>query len=375
MAVEIRQIDGRKELKKFVEFNLELYKNNPYHVPGIIKDERDLLDKDKNPSFDVCEAAYFLAYKDGKIVGRIAGIINHKANETWNQNYARFGFVDFINDDEVVDKLFETVEQWGRNKGMDYMHGPMSFTDMDQEAMLVEGFDQMGTTVGLYNYAYYPKQLERLGYVKSTDWKEYLIKIPKEIPEKHLRIANLVKEKYGLKVVKYKSRKEIMSHAEEIFTTLNKAYAPLYGFSELSPAQMEYYANAYLPLLRLDFFTAIVRERDEQMIAFAITMPNLSKAMRAAKGRLYPFGFIPLLNALKTPPKVVDLYLIGVLPEYQNKGINALIFADLIPIYNKLGVETAESNPELETNMAVQLQWSYFERKHHKTRRVFIKEL
>ena len=336
MAVEIRQIDGRKELKKFVEFNLELYKNNPYHVPGII---------------------------------------NHKANETWNQNYARFGFVDFINDDEVVDKLFETVEQWGRNKGMDYMHGPMSFTDMDQEAMLVEGFDQMGTTVGLYNYAYYPKQLERLGYVKSTDWKEYLIKIPKEIPEKHQRIANLVKEKYGLKVVKYKSRKEIMSHADEIFTTLNKAYAPLYGFSELSPAQMEYYANAYLPLLRLDFFTAIVRERDEQMIAFAITMPNLSKAMRAAKGRLYPFGFIPLLNALKTPPKVVDLYLIGVLPEYQNKGINALIFADLIPIYNKLGVEVAESNPELETNTAVQLQWSYFERKHHKTRRVFIKEL
>ena len=375
MAVEIRQIDGRKELKKFVEFNLELYKNNPYHVPGIIKDEIDLLDKDKNPSFDVCEAAYFLAYKDGKIVGRIAGIINHKANETWNQNYARFGFADFINDDEVVDKLFETVEQWGRNKGMDYIHGPMSFTDMDQEAMLVEGFDQMGTTVGLYNYAYYPKQLERLGYAKSTDWKEYLIKIPKGIPEKHQRIANLVKEKYGLKVVKYKSRKEIMSHAEEIFNTLNKAYAPLYGFSELSPAQMEYYAKAYLPLLRLDFFTAIVRERDEQMIAFAITMPNLSKAMRAAKGRLYPFGFIPLLNALKTPPKVVDLYLIGVLPEYQNKGINALIFADLIPIYNKLGVEIAESNPELETNMAVQLQWSYFERKHHKTRRVFIKEL
>ncbi|MDY6122322.1 MAG: GNAT family N-acetyltransferase [Porphyromonas sp.] len=373
MAVEIKQVIDKADLRKFVKFNIDLYKDNPYHVPGLINDEMQTLDKDANPAFEFCESVYFLAYKNNTLVGRIAGIINHKSNETWNQNHARFGFVDFINDDEVVDALFGAVRDWALSKGMDMLHGPMGFTDMDHEGMLVEGFDQLGTMATIYNYAYYPKQLERIGFVKDQDWKEYKIYVPKEIPEKHIRISELVRQKYGLKTLKFKSRTEIMRYGRAIFETLNAAYANLYGFSELSSAQIDYYIRIYLPMVRLDFVTAIVREEDDKVVGFAITLPNLSKALKKAKGKLWPFGFMHLLRALKSPPKVVDLYLIGVLPEYQNKGVNALIFDDLIPIFRKNKVLYAESNPELETNMAVQMQWNYFERKHHKTRRAYIK--
>lgn len=375
MAVEIRQVTEKSDLKKFVQFNYELYKNNPYHVPTLIEDEMATLDKDKNPAFDFCEAAYFLAYKNGKIVGRIAGIINYRANETWNQSHARFGFVDFVNDNEVVDALFGAVSSWAKAKGMDILHGPMGFTDMDKEGMLVEGFDQLGTMITIYNYAYYPKQLERIGFIKDLDWKEYKIFVPREIPERHMRISEMVKEKYGLKVLKFKTRKEILPYGPQIFETLNKAYAHLYGFSELSPAQIDYYVKMYLPVLRLDFVTVIIREKDQAVVGFAVSMPSMSQALRRCKGKMFPLGFLHLLKALKSQPKVVDLYLMGVLPEYQNKGINALLFNDLIPIFNESGVVYAESNPELETNMSVQLQWNYFERKHHKTRRAFIKKI
>lgn len=375
MALEIKQVIDRADLRKFVKFNHELYKNNPYHVPTLIEDELSTLDADRNPAFDFCEAAYFLAYKDGKIVGRIAGIINHRANETWNQSHARFGFMDFINDNEVVDGLFAAVTKWAKEKGMDFLQGPMGFTDMDKEGLLVEGFDRLSTMITIYNYAYYPKQLERVGFIKDRDWKEYLIRIPQEIPERHRRISDAVKEKYGLKVLKFKTRKELEAYGVQIFETLNKAYAHLYGFSQLSPAQIDYYIKIYLPILRLDFVTVIVREKDQSVIGFAISMPSLSQAMRKSKGRLFPIGSLYLLKALKGQPKLVDLYLMGVLPEYQNKGVNALLFDDLIPIFNKCGAVYAESNPELETNMAVQLQWNYFERKHHKTRRAYIKKI
>ena len=375
MAVEIREVLDKAELKKFVQFNIDLYRNNPYHVPGLIDDEMMTLDKDRNPAFEFCEAIYFLAYREGRIVGRIAGMINHRRNETWNQNNARFGFVDFINDNEVVDALFHAVSEWARSKGMDMLQGPMGFTDMDHEGMLIEGFDQLGTMATIYNYAYYPKQLERLGFIKDQDWKEYKIFVPTEIPEKPRRISEIVRQKYGLKTLKFRTRKEVMPYAHRIFRTLNKAYSQLYGFSELSEAQIDYYVNIYIPMVRLDFVTVIVREEDDEVIAFSITMPNLSRALKKAKGSLWPFGFVHLLKALKGRPPVVDLYLIGVLPEYQNKGVNALIFDNMIPIFQKNGVEYAESNPELETNMAVQMQWNYFERKHHKTRRAFIKRL
>ena len=375
MAVEIKVVETKEDLKKFVLFGNELYKNNPYHIPVLVKDELETLDKDINPAFEFCEAVYYLAYKNGRIVGRIAGIINHHANEAWNQTHARFGFVDFINDNEVVDALFDAVAKWAKSKGMDMLHGPMGFTDMDKEGMLVEGFDRLGTMITIYNYAYYPKQLERIGFMKDQDWKEYLITIPDSIPERHVRISNLVSQKYGLSVLKFKSNKELIPYGPVVFELINKCYANLYGFSQLSDRQIQYYSKMYMPLLRPDFVTMIRRDKDEKIIGFGLALPNLSRALRKANGSLFPFGFIHLLRALKGRPRVVDLYLMGVLPEYQNRGVNALLFNDLIPIFRQSGAKFAESNPELETNMSVQLQWNYFERKHHKTRRAYIKPI
>ena len=362
-------------MRKFVRFNLQLYRGNPYHVPGLIEDELLTLDPARNPAFKFCEAAYFLAYREGKIVGRIAGIINHRANETWNQNNARFGFVDFINDAEVVDALFKAVSDWARARGKEMLQGPMGFSDLDHEGMLIEGFDQIGTMATIYNHPYYPQHMERMGYTKDQDWHEFKIYIPDAIPEKHQRIAELVRKKYGLKVLKFKSQAEIMPYAHRIFDTLNQAYSVLYGVSELSRDQIDYYVRMYIPMLRYDFVTVIVREADDKVVGFGITLPNLSRALQKAKGSLFPFGWMHLLRALKMKNPIVDLYLIGVIPEYQNKGVNALLFDDLIPIFHKNGVKYAESNPELETNAAVQMQWNYFERKHHKTRRAWIKEL
>ncbi|MDR1500193.1 MAG: hypothetical protein LBI58_04350 [Tannerellaceae bacterium] len=375
MAVTVKEISGRKDLKRFVMFNLELYKNCPYHVPGLIDEEMMTLDKSKNPAFDAAEAIYFLALRDGKIVGRIAGIINHRANEVWSQKAARFGFVDFIDDVEVVDALFDTVERWAALRGMEEIHGPLGFTDMDHEGMLVEGFDLMGTMATIYNYPYYPVHLARRGYVKAQDWKEFRIYIPREVPEKHIRIGEIVRQKYGLKTLKFRSRKEIWPYANKIFQALNKAYSPLYGVVPLSDKQIEYYVKMYIPMLRLDMIAVVIREADDAVVGFGITMPNLSRALRKARGRMFPFGIIPLLRAMYARPKVVDLYLIGVLPEYRGKGVNALVFNDLIPVYIKCGTEYAESNPELETNNAVQAQWDYFRREHHKTRRAFKKQL
>lgn len=375
MSVIIREVTSKKELKQFVKFNIELYKGNPYHVPGLIEEEMVTLDKTKNPAFEICDAIYFLAYKDDKIVGRIAGMINRRSNETWKQKHARFGFVDFIDDAEVVDALFAAVEKWSKEQGMDTMHGPMGFTDMDHQGMLIEGFDQLGTMAAIYNHAYYPVHMERMGYKKDQDWHEFKIYIPEKVPEKHLRIGEIVKKKYGLKVLKFKHTKEIMPYAQKIFETLNDSYAPLYGFARLTQRQIDYYVKMYIPMLRLDLITIIIREEDDAVVGFGISLPNLSQAMRKAKGHLFPIGWIYLLQALKTKPKVVDLYLTGVLPEYQSKGVNALLFNDLIPAYQNCGTLYAESNPELETNSAVQAQWDYFKREHHKSRRAFIKEI
>ncbi len=375
MSVSIKEVTTKKELKDFVKFNINLYKGNPYHVPGLIEEEMMTLSKDKNPAFENCEAVFFLAYNDGKIVGRIAGMIVHASNETWNQKHARFGFVDFTDDEEVVDALFNAVESWARNKGMEALQGPMGFTDMDHEGMLIKGFDQLGTMATIYNYPYYPEHMERMGYTKDQDWHEFKIYIPDRIPEKHLRIGEIVKKKYGLKVVKFKKRKDILPYANKIFETLNAAFAPLYGFTRLTPKQIDYYTKMYISMLRLNLVTVIIREADDAVVGFGISLPNLSHALQKAKGRLFPFGFIPLLKAMHSKAKIVDLYLMGVLPEYQNKGVNALLFCDLIPEYIKLGAEYAESNIELENNTAVQAQWDYFKREHHKTRRAFIKKL
>lgn len=375
MSVEIKEVSTKKGLKQFVKFSHKLYKGDPYYVPGLMEEEMITLDKVKNPAFEVCDAIYFLAYKNGKIAGRIAGMVNHASNNVWNEKKARFGFVDFIDDEEVVDALFSAVEKWAHEKGMEAVQGPLGFTDMDHEGMLVEGFDQLGTMATIYNFPYYPEQLKRIGYIKDQDWYEYKIYIPECIPEKHLRIGQLVMKKYGLKIMKFKNTKEIMPYAKAVFYTLNEAYTPLYGFAPLTEKQIDYYVSMYIPMLRYEMVTLIVKEDDDSVVGFGISLPSLSKALQKADGHMFPFGWIPLLKAMKSKPKVIDLYLTGVLPEYQNKGVNALLFNDLIPVYQRLGVIYAESNPELETNNAVQAQWEYFKREHHKTRRSFIKKI
>jgi len=375
MAVKIVEVTNKSSLKKFVAFNIQLYAGNPYHVPGLMEDELMTLRRDKNPAFEFCESIYFLAYKEDKIVGRIAGMINHRANETWKQQYARFGFIDFIDDEEVSSALFDAVEKWAIGKGMNGIQGPLGFTDLDHEGLLVWGFDQLGTMATQYSYPYYQAHIEKLGYVKDQDWNEFQVRIPKEIPERHRRISEIVMKKYGLKIMKFKRTKDIWPYANKIFELWNEAYRPLYGYSELSEKQISYYVKMYIPMLRLDLITVVIRESDEKVVGIGITLPSLSKALQKAKGSLLPIGWIYLLKALYGKGTILDLYIMGVSPEYQNKGVNALIFYDLIPIINRMGFEYAESNPELEINQKMQSQWENFDVTHHKTRRAFIKHL
>ncbi|MDR0686235.1 MAG: hypothetical protein LBF79_02065 [Dysgonamonadaceae bacterium] len=376
MAVKIIEVQDYSTLKKFVEFNIKLYEGHPYHVPSLVMDELITLNREKNPAFEFCEAIYFLAYRDDRIVGRIAGIINHRANETWNQSYARFSFVDFVDDEETADALFDAVEKWAAAKGMKGIQGPLGFTDLDHEGLLVWGFDRLSTMATAYSFPYYMRHIERLGYAKDQDWNEFLIKIPAEIPDRYRRIAEIVLQKHDLKIKKFKFIYEIWPYAHKIFTLWNEAYRPLYGYSALSDRQIDYYVKMYIPMLRLEQVTLIVRNSDEAVIGVGITLPSLSKALKKAKGKLLPFGWFHLLRALYGGKKdVVDLYIIGVHPDYQNKGVNTLMFYDLIPIFNKIGYKYAESNPELELNTKMQSQWDYFEREHIKTRRAYIKYL
>ena len=376
MSIIIKEVTDKATLRKFVTFNLKLYKGNPYHVPALIDDELMTLRKDKNPAFDFCESIYFLAYRDNEIVGRIAGIINHKANEVWNQQYARFSYVDFIDDEEVSKALFDAVETWAKSKGMKGIQGPLSFTDLDHEGLLVWGYDSMGTMATWYSFPYYKEHISGLGYEKDQDWNEFLITIPKTIPERHKRISEIVLKKYDLKIMKFKKRKEIWPYANKIFELWNEAFKPLYGYSPLTERQIEYYVKMYIPMLRLDMISLIVRESDDTVVGLGLTLPSLSKAMQKAKGSLFPFGWFHLLKAMYGKNNNVgDLYLMGVHPEYQNKGVNALLFYDLIPIFNRLGYAYAESNPELEMNTKMQSQWEDFDTKHIRTRRAFIKHL
>ena len=375
MSVEIREINSPSELKSFVKFGIELYKNNPYYIPPLISEVITTLRRDKNPAFkEECEAIYFIAYKGDRIVGTIAGIINHRANRIWKNKLARFGFVDFIEDEEVSKALFDAVEKWAKDKGMEGLQGPMGFTDFDHQGMLIEGFDQIGTMATIYNYDYYPVHLEKLGFHKSYDAKEFKMWVPEGVPEKHKRISEIVMEKYGLEIRKFKNKKEIMPYAYKVFELLNKAYTPLVNFVPLSDRQIDYYVKMYIPLLRYENVVSIFKKNTDELVGIGICIPSLARAMQKAKGKLFPWGFFHLLKALKGKNNVIDLYLVGVSPEYQSKGVNALLFYDLIPVFIKNGYIYAESNPELETNEKVQSQWKYFERVHHKTRRIYIKE-
>ena len=376
MSIVIKKVSDKAELKEFVYFNINLYKGCDQYVPPLIYDELATLNREKNPAFDHCEAEYFLAYKDGEIVGRIAAIINHKANEIWNQKNARFSFVDFIDDVEVSNKLFGTAESWARHKGMTHIQGPLGFTDLDHEGLLIEGFDRISTMLTSYSYPYYKTHIENMGYVKDQDWNEYLISIPKEIPERFDRVGQIVQKRFGLIVKHFSSKKEALQYADGVFRLLNKAYKNLYGYVELTDKQIEYYINMYIPMLRLDFFKVILRQEDHRIVGFGIGLPSLAVALQKAKGKFLPTGWLHLFRALKSNEnKVLDLLLIGVDPEYQGKGVNALIFNEFILSANKLGFEIAESNPELELNTRVQSMWDGLEAEQHKKRRAYIKKL
>ena len=373
MAVEIKRVTKKSELKRFIRFNYEFYKNNPYAVPDLYDDMLGTFSPKKNAAFEFCEADFFLAYREGRIVGRVAAIINHRANEQWQKKTVRFGWIDFIDDLEVSRALIGAVKQWGKERGMDTIEGPLGFTDMDAEGMLIEGFDQLSTMATIYNYPYYPQHMEKLGMEKSADWVEMKIYVPDEIPEKHKRISDIIARKYNLHVRKLTSKREVLRSglAHDIFRLINDAYAPLFNFSRMTERQIDQYVRMYVPVLDLRMVSIVENEQNE-IVAVGISMASLSEALQKAKGRLLPFGWFYLLKALFWKrPKMLDLLLVGVRPDYQNKGVNALLFTDLIPVYQQLGFEYAESNPELELNEKVQNQWQYFKTEQHKRRRCF----
>lgn len=363
------------QLHQYVQFGIDLYKGNDCYVPPLIMDEVGTLSPDVNPAFDFCDAQSFMAFRNGEPVGAITAIINKAYNDKTGEKLMRFGFVNFVDDKEVVDELFAAVEDWGRSRGMTEIVGPMGFSDMDHEGMLIEGFDELGTMATIYNYPYYPEHMDRMGYKKDVDWVEFRMTVPDAIPEKYARIADIVAKKYGLSVKKYTSRSKIKKeYGQAIFELVNEAYANLYGFVPLTPRQIEFYIKSYIDVLRLEDVCLVV-DSDGKLVALGISMPSLSRALQKSKGKLFPFGWWPLLQAIRGKSDVVDLLLVAVKPEYQSRGVNALIFADLIPQYIKNGYKFAESNLELEGNESVQKQWEYFERRQHRRRRAYRKKL
>lgn len=376
MAVNIVKVENNRQLKNFINFGNELYKGNPYFVPELFADAMTTLRKDRNAAFEFCEADYFLAYRDGKIVGRIAAIINNIANEKWNTKAARFGWVDFIDDNEVVDALFGAAEAWARERGMTEIQGPLGFTDLDREGMLIEGFDRLGTMATIYNHPYYPKQMERMGYIKDADWIEFLLKVPEKKWDKAERVSAIVEKKFGLSVVRCKSRSELAKrYGNAIFELVNECYSQLYGFSPLSKKQIEQLIKMYIPVIDLRLISLIV-DKEDNLVGLGISIYSLSEALQKAKGKLFPFGWWHLAKALFFKhPKRLDFLLVAVKPEYQSKGAFAMIFNDLLGNYIKMGFVDVESNPELEDNKKIQTQWNEFEKELHKRRRAFKKEL
>ena len=379
-SITIKKVETKEDLKAFIEFHYDLYEGNEYDVPNLYSDEVNTLSKEKNAAFDFCVANYYLAIRDNKVVGRVAAIINNKANEKWNQKRVRFGWIDFIEDKEVLEALLKAVEDFGKAHGMNEIVGPLGFTDMDPEGMLIWGFDQLGTMPTIYNYDYYPRLLESLpGYEVDNKYVEYKLFVPDTVPEKYAKIAEMIQNRYNLRIKKL-TKKDIFEggYGKKIFELINSTYKDLYGFSELSQKQIDQYINMYFPFADLSLITLVEdASADNKLVGIGITLPSLSEALqKCKKGRLFPFGWFHLLRAIKFhKTKIVDLLLIGVLPEYRMKGVNALIFADLIPRYQAYGFEWGETQVEMETNTNVQSQWETLNPVMHKRRNCYKKVL
>lgn len=376
MAVEIRQVTDRKALKAFVRFPEKLYRHNPYYVPPIEFDQMDTLDPKKNPASEFSDSALYLAYKDGELVGRVAAIVNRRANEQWNHQEVRFGWYDFIDDREVSKALMDKVIEFGRARNMESVVGPLGFTDFDPEGMLVEGFDKMNTMPLIYNAPYYKEHVEAMGFGKDVDWIEYRVFIPKELPSKLKRVSNIVMQRSNVHL-RQLTRKIIRKedYGRKIFALINECYKDIYNFTVLPDRLADKYLGFYLKILDLRYVTMVENEKGE-LVAFGITMNSLEKALQKSRGQLFPFGWWYLLKSMFLKHEEgAELLLVGVRPDYRGTGINSLLFADMFEKYAKLGVKWAETNAQLEDNNAVQLQFEGFEREFGKRRRSYIKSI
>ena len=374
--IQIIRATSKKERKLFAEYGNRLYAQCPYAVPELAFDILDTFDAKKNAAYEFCEAQLFLAVRGSEIVGRVAAIINHRANETWDVKNVRFGYLDFIDDASVADALLHAVEEWGRERGMTSCQGPMGFTDFDKEGMLIEGFDRLGSITTYYNHPYYPEHMARMGYEKEIDWVQLRVAVPAQTPDRFLRVGELVQKRFGLTFRKL-TRKliEKEDYGRKIFHLLNEAYSPLFGYSKLSDKQIDSFVKTYLNLVNLRFVT-IIHDPDGQLVGVGVTMGSLSRAMQKAKGRLLPFGWYHIIKAMRYKfDDTVEMLLIAVKPEYQGKGVNALLFCDLIPTYNKAGFKWAETAPQLENNMKELNQWDVLNPEYTKRRRCYRKKL
>lgn len=376
MAVEIKQITTRKEIKKFVKFGNDFYKDCEHFCPALIADEMNTFDPKKNPAFEVCENVLYMAYIDGKPVGRIAGIINHEANRKWGVKRVRFGWMDFIDDMEVSKALLDAVAEWGKSKGMDELNGPVGFTDFDHQGLLIEGFEYLAPMASLYNYPYYEKHLDTYGLVKDNDWIEMQIYPPQELPERYARMAKIVEQRSRVRIDKVKNTKELVAkYGMEYMDVIDTAYQKLYNFQPLTDRQKKQYCESFFPLLNYDFITIVVNENNE-IVGVGVGMPDISKALRKCKGRLFPFGWYHLLKALNSDHyEAFDLLLIAVRPDYQDRGLNAVIFADQHPYFVKYGIQRIETTAIMETNFKNLGHWEFFPHKYHKRRRAYVKSI
>ena len=353
----IKSVSTRRDLEKFIKFPITLYAGNGQFVPEMANDVRDSFNPDKNHGLSFTEVQAFIAERDGKVVGRIAGIINTRANKKWNSSVVRFGYIDFIDDLEVSKALLDTVVEWGRERGMTEIQGPLGITDFDKEGMLVEDFDRMGSMIDIYNYPYYPKHMEAHGYSKITDWVQIRVEIPSEVPQRYARVAKLSSEMYGLKVRKVTLQEAYNGEGRRVFDLMNQAYAPLFGYSSFTPNQVDYFLKMYLPVADMELIPLVENDKGE-LVAAAVTMASMSKALQKSKGKLFPVGWWHMFKALKLKHEdTVNMMLIAVRPDMQGLGVNALIFNDLIPVYNKKGYKYAETGPQLEDNVKELSQW------------------
>ena len=373
MPPYLREVRSRRDLRKFIDFPLKLYRNNPYYVPQMRSGVLGTLDPEKNPAFEYCEARYWLAFEGRKVVGRVAAIINRRHADKWDQSYMRYGWLDFIDDPQVSKLLMDVVESWAREKGLAAVHGPLGFTNMDREGMLIEGFEECATMATLYNYAYYPEHLAKLGYVKEKDWVEYELKMPDRMDERIARASSIVLKRNNLHLLETNDKKDLLKYAPQLFGLVNREYSKLYAAVALTDAEIKHYTKTYFTFVEPDFVPIILDDND-QMVAFGVTIPSLSGALQKSRGCLFPFGWWPLIQALRKNERA-DLYLIAVDSRYRGMGVNMVLMNKAFETFKRRGIQWVESNPELEDNRNVQSQWKSFEKRQHKRRRCVIKML